>query len=301
MSNATSYPIAAIDSYLGTTQNFKLYNINGINAYILNFSEGTLSGGTSPAWTVSASNPIITKAVLLADSNPIVSLDVAPLQEYVYNFLGIAPTGLDFVIPIADLDPRYKGQYIADTEFPSWQYTDVELQLTFNSLANLTSGSPTSSSGSTMTYEEQYIPRSSMSSKLFKVRKFMYKTALNIYQGVNDLTSYLPQTGTYKLLQFFTGTSSEYTSGANGLVSSVDLLLNQTSRPISTYYSLMQAKNQGEFGRTPSPGYASFLFSPTASGLNVADTNTLKNVDLQMYNTASATTYLNTLAVVYLA
>jgi len=301
MSTKIAYPQVPVDSYLGTVQNFKMHTINGIKAYILSFSEGTLSGGTDPAWTISASNPIITHIQLIADNNPIADYDVQQIQEYVWNYTKQAPDGLNFLIPLSDLDPRlrFNGQYIADTEFPSYDYTDVTLQLTFAPLSSLTSGSPTGSSGSTMNYNEDYVLRAQMSKTLFRPRRFQYRTTLNTINGINDLTSFLPQVGTFKAIQLFIGTASGYGSPSNSAVSNVNLLLNQTSRPLATIFSLLRTKNIATFGRSPSTGFATLLFSPGANGLNLSNTDVLKNVDLQLNNTTSAPVYVSALATIY--
>ncbi len=298
----TSYPQKTVDSYLGTTQQFKMFNINGVKDYAISFSEGTLSGGTTPTWNISASNPIITHVTVLANNNPIIDTDIIPLQEYMENYTGQSPDGLNFVIPLSDLDPRFNGQYIADTELPTFDYTDVELELTFASLSTLTNGSPTSSSGTTMDYAEDIIPRAQVSSNLFSVRRFMYSTGLSNVSGFNDLTQYLPQVGTYKALQMFasTSTSDPYRNGSNSAITNVELLLNQTSRPLSTKFSLLRNQNISTFRRSPSTGYATILFSPSTSGLSTANINELKNLDLRVYNNESATTQLISLATIYI-
>ena len=48
------------DNLYGTTYSFSLNRNNPILKYNLTFVEGTLSGGTSPAWNISAQNPAIT-------------------------------------------------------------------------------------------------------------------------------------------------------------------------------------------------------------------------------------------------
>jgi len=299
MSTTIAYPQVPIDDYLGTPQNFKMKTINGIKAYILSFAEGTLSGGSSPAWTISASNPIITHVAIIADNNPIANYDVAQIQEYIWNYTKQAPDGLNFVIPLSDLDSRFDWQYIADTEFPSYDYTDVTLQLTFAPLSALTSGSPTGSSGSTMNYKEDYVLRAQMSKTLSKPRRFQYNTTLTVTNGINDLTSFLPQVGTFKAIQLFVGTASGYGSPSNTAVSNVNLLLNQTSRPLATIFGLLRNKTIQTFRRTPSTGFATLLFSPVANGLNLSNTDVLKNVDLQLNNTTSANVYVSALATIY--
>jgi len=299
MATSIAYPQVPVDNYLGTLQNFKMNTINGIKAYVLSFSEGTLAGGTDPAWTISASNPIITHVAIIADNNPIADYDVAQIQEYIYNYTKQAPDGLNFLIPLSDLDPRFNGQYIADTEFPSYDYTDVTLQLTFAPLSSLTSGSPTSSSGTMMNYEEDYVLRSQMSKTLFRPRRFQYNTTLTTINGINDLTSFLPQVGTFKAIQLFVGTASGYGSPSNTAVSNINLLLNQTSRPLATIFSLLRNKNIATFGRLPDTGFATLLFSPVANGLNLSNTDALKNVDLQLNNTTSSNVYISALATIY--
>ncbi|MEM0061509.1 MAG: hypothetical protein QW726_06235 [Fervidicoccaceae archaeon] len=297
---SVNYPTQTIDSFWGTTQQFKLYTINGIKAYVISINPGTLSGGSSPAWTISGTNPAITHITVKANNNPILDADTITLFERNANLMHISPDGLNYLIPLAL--PYYKGGYLPNTEFPSFEYTDVELVLTFAPLSQITSGSPTGSSGTEMNYSEDYILRQLVDTKkLLRPRVFQYSTILNNVNSYNDLTSFLPQVGTYQSIQLFASTNltSPYSGGSNTAITNVELLLNQVNKPLSTNFNLLRLQNAAAFGRSQDTGFATIQFSYGTSGLVTSDLNALKNLDLRVFNNTSSPVYLNALATIF--
>ncbi len=61
----STYPAISLDQDYGQTITVDLYRVDLVHDYVFSIVLGTLSGGTSPAWTVSASNPLITALTIL--------------------------------------------------------------------------------------------------------------------------------------------------------------------------------------------------------------------------------------------
>jgi len=148
-----SYPQIPLDNAYGTQVTIPLKRNNLIQKYLGVVTLGTLQGGTSPAWTVSGSNPLITHITITADNDVLLDMDTDMLNEL--NKLGFlwAPDGLTFRIDMTDIDFE-NSKNVDGTEFPSYSYNNITLTLTIAPLANVTSGSPTGTSGTTFSLVE---------------------------------------------------------------------------------------------------------------------------------------------------
>jgi hypothetical protein len=293
-----SYPAIVLDSAYGTTIQIPLSRVNGVKQYNLVVNLGTLSGGTSPAWNVSGSNPLITHVKIQADNDTVFDLDSQAIFELNKLLWGIQPNGTTYLIPVADLEYRIRAQFIPATELPTYAYNQLILYLTIAPLSQVTTGSPTGSSGTVAYLTESYTPRAQMPSALYKVRKYQRVARLSV-TGRNDLTNFFSQTGSYKSVLLFANTGNSYSTGSNSLITNINLVLNDQSYPVQTTFANLQAENTADFVSPPDTGYAMLVFSHATGGLDLSNINTIKAVDLQVYTTATG--YLEGIFTEYLA
>jgi hypothetical protein len=289
--NYFKYPAQYVDSFWGTTQQFSLKKNNLALGYDIHISLGTLSGGSSPSWSVSASSPVITHAKIEADNETILDLNINDLQEFLRVTKSIVPNGVDFHIDITDFDLKTKKEFF-QTGFPSWEASDYTLYLTFAPLSAVTSGSPSSSSGTQMFLVERDVKRSLVDFQLFRVKKGEVSTSLTS-TGYNYLSSFLQRVGAWKLILL--------NAGSDSLISDLELKLNGDITLISTYWQNLKQSNFAEFSITPDNGYAMIVFQKDNNLedlLPLGDVHLITDVDLII--NANSTGTLTAMYVQYL-
>ncbi len=290
-----------VDQYWGSTLDIDLKNTDLVMDYDVVLVPGTLEGGTSPAYTDTYLNPLVASVKLEADNDTFISADVPQLNELNRLLRGISsPPGNAFKIHMTAPDFS-KKHYIKETGFPSYAFVNNVLHVTLPPLSQVTSGSPTGTSGSTLYLVEHDIARASVDFELFKFKMLKIGSTLGI-SGDNDLTNYLATDAFYQALLHFAYTSQTapiYTSGSNSLVNYMDLIINNNVYLFEDFYSTLQSDNQAEFGLSPDAGFALQIFMGDENPedlLNLSSAVVNKNVNLKV-NT-SATGYLNTLKLV---
>ena len=291
-----------VDNYWGSTVDIDLKNTDLVTDYDLVIVPGTLDGGSSPAYTDTYLNPLVSSVKLEADNDTRVSADVPQLNELrrlVRNISGMS--GSQIKIPMTALDFS-KKTYIKETGFPSYSFVNNILHVTLPPLSQVTSGSPTGTTGSTLYLVERDIMRSSVDFKLFKYKMLKISSALSL-TGDNDLNNYLATDAFYQALLHFAYTSQTapiYSSeGSNSLIKYMDLIINNSTYLFEDYYATLQADNQSEYGRAPDTGFALQQFMDTDNPsdlLNLSSSVVNKNVNLKVNTSASG--YLSTLKMV---
>ena len=132
-----------VDNYWGSTVDIDLKNTDLVTDYDLVIVPGTLDGGSSPAYTDTYLNPLVSSVKLEADNDTMVSADVPQLNELrrlVRNVSGMS--GSQIKIPMTAMDFS-KKTYIKETGFPSYSFVNNILHVTLPPLSQVTSGSPT--------------------------------------------------------------------------------------------------------------------------------------------------------------
>ena len=252
------YPPYSLDSLLndgGGTLTIRLQRNALISKYKIYVVLGQLNGGTSPTWTVSKTNPIITQLSVISDNDTIIFATTDMLQEYNYLFQHVSPNGLSFSIPMSDYTAEGNKE-IEGTQFDSTKYINNELYVTVPPLSQVTSGSPSSSSGTYLyLVEEQYTKRPS---KLVTVKKLTSETTLSI-TGENELVPdpFLTTDGAYKMVL--------YQQSQNGVLSdnyilSTKIELNGRITIADDYISTLKLRNQSIFKVVPDVGYFAHVF-----------------------------------------
>ena len=296
------YSPIVIDNDWGSVIDIDLKNTDLVTDYDLVVVPGTLDGGTSPAYTDTYLNPLVQSVKLEADNDTMISADVPQLNELrmlVRNVTGL--TGTSFKIPMTAMDFS-KKTYIKETGFPSYAFVNNVLHVTLPPLSQVTSGSPTGTTGSTLYLVERDISRASVDFQLFKYKMLKISSSLGI-TGDNDLTNFLATDAFYQGMLHFGYTSQTapiYSSeGSNSLINYMDLIINNSVNLFEDFYSTMQADNQAEFGKAPDTGFALQVFmndDNPSDLLNLSSAVVNKNVNLKVNTTASG--YLSTLKMV---
>ena len=294
VTQALTYNPVIIDSLLnngGGSIDIPLKRTQGVTSYSLIVVEGTLNGGTSPAWTVSSSNPIITYVNVSADESPLYQAHTAMIQVLNNLVNRKSPNGLIFELDMSDRDYSQNGTLIPNTEFPSFLFTQNTLSITVPALSAVTSGSPTSSSGTTLYLVENDIPRAITQSNLSSLRKVVhleFSTAMSNI-GNNDLTNFVAQTGAYKAILLFanTGSTQNFADGSDSIVNSIEIRVNDTVIVSQDFWSSLKSSNLSLFGQTPLVGYAMKVFTETDNAYNISNTQAITSFNFKV-NTASA-------------
>lgn len=300
------YPTRAVNlSSSLQTVDYDLKRTKGVIGYNLLVKEGTLTGGTSPAWAVTKSEPVMTHVKVQADNETLLDLDAGLLQEYSSLVFGDAPDGLHLYAEMVDRDYKTGHEFI-ETVFPSYQYNQIQMSVTFNTIANVTTGSPTAAPV-TLYMSEVDIERADLVNakvQLATVKKIQGSSTLSL-TGDNDLTSFLGQTGAYKSVLYFVSTAQvsdgAYTSGTDSDIEYVDLILNDTSTIRSDYWQLMKNQNKNLFKQATDTGFAMQVFqndSEISKLLNLADVQNVKSVNVKV-NTSTNPLYLYAMKVLY--
>lgn len=284
------YPAVNLDSNYGQVVQVKLNTVNLAKEYIFSVAEGTLNGGTSPAWTVSGSNPLVTHVTVKADNQTIYDADYSTVAEELKDFNGFSSTGLSLWLKMGLADLLNQGKLFESTVFPSFQFNQVYLYLTIASLGTITSGSPTSTSGTTLYLTEQVIDRALVNFPILKTVKLQF-SASQALTGENHNTSLLSLDGLYAYMQV---------NGVNDTdVSYLKLLINSGSIIFDDYWTSIKAENASLFKSSPSTGYAYLVFSDDGSVdkmMALNNPNVLKSVDFVVDTTTSpiTTTFFKT-------
>jgi hypothetical protein len=296
---STVYPAVVLDGQYGQTIEVDLYKVDLVHEYIMNVVEGTLNGGTSPAWTVSATNPIITHVSIYADNEPIFDSDYQLFMEEAKLFRNYAPNGLNGMLAMGVQDLSQKGKVFTLTAFPSYKFSQIKMKLTIAPLANITSGSPTSTTGTTLYLQEQVTPYAAIprpNGKLMPVmqtKKLQISSPLSL-SGINDLTEFLSKDGAYAYILFasMTGSAVNYSNLSNSIISEMKLEINNSVTKFDDYFSILQAEDQAILHNTPDAGYAVKIFSEDGAYSDFLDLtpNDLKRVDLKVTTSSSGNT-----------
>jgi len=293
MKKTVPYPQIVLDDKYGTTFAIDLFRTDAIRKYVFSITEGTLNGGSSPAWTVSGTNPIITHVQIKADNDTIYDIDTIPSQN-LYTLLHSGSfNGLNYNIQLTDIDYQSKKEFEL-TVFPSYAYNQVKMYITVAPLSQITSGSHTSTTGTVMNLVEYDIDRSSVNFPPLRVKKLQFATTLSI-NGENDLTTFLSQDGSYKDLMLIAQSSQPSTAGlypntSDSLISKIGIIINNAYYPYSSYWSAIKQENQAIFGNSMPTGFVDLVFMPdneASNLLSLFDVNAIKNVNLKINTTAS--------------
>jgi hypothetical protein len=289
------YPAIIVDSYWGTTQQVQLKRTQGVQEYDITFVEGTLAGGTTPAWAQSKLLPLVAHWRIDADNTTIHDADAQLDEEYEWLSRGITPDGLNFVLTMCDVD-YHTGNLLEHSIFPSFAFSQNVLSITFPALASVTTGTPTSSTGTTMYITEVAVPRSLMTFKPLLVKRLQTSATLSA-TGDNIFATLLPQTGAYKSALFFISTSSSvsyanYANGSNTICDYIRLRLNDIVTDTEAWFGTLRSQDQVTFQRTPDTGYAMRVWmgdNDTSKLLALGDTTTVTGVELDVHTTGTGT------------
>lgn len=256
------YPPINLDNSYGQVVRVTLDKVDAVVDYLASITLGTLNGGTSPTWTVSGANPLITHISVKANNQTIRDFDAQILYEYMKMARGQAVNGVSYEIPMTDIQYASKHR-ILNSLFPSYSYTQIYLELTINTLENLTSGAPTGTTGTTLYLTEQSLARSSINFKIFDFRMLQIGENLPLV-GNNSLTQFLATDGYYKSLMYFASTAGTYATASDSLVNTIELILNLRSTIKQAYWQSLKLGNQALFGQAPDTGYAVEVFMENA-------------------------------------
>ena len=232
-----AYPQVTIDGTYGTQVTINLKRNNLIQKYLGVVTLGSLTGGTSPSWSVSGSNPLITHVTLTADNDVLLDMDTDMLNEI--NKLGFlwTPDGLTFRIDMTDIDFE-NSKNVDGTEFPSYSYNNITLTLTIAPLANITTGSPTGSSGTTFSLVE-YASVYPNTIPLVKVKKLQSEYVLNA-TGLNQVvpSPFYTLQGAFKLVLYKMISGG---AGSDSAISKMKLTINDSNIIYDEYYNTKKA------------------------------------------------------------
>ncbi|MEM0143021.1 MAG: hypothetical protein QXL94_03605 [Candidatus Parvarchaeum sp.] len=289
------YPQVSLDGQYGQVVSIKLNTVNLVKEYLFSIVEGSLVGGTSPAWTVSGTNPLITHITIKGDNQTIYDADYSTVAEELKLFNGFSSSGLSLWIKMGLQDLLNQGKLFEQTVFPSFKYNQVYLYLTVAPLANVTSGSPTGTSGTTLYLTESDIDRSQVNFPILKTVKLQF-SASQALTGENHNTSLLSLDGLYAYMQVFGQADSD--------ISYLKLVINTSNIEFDDYFSSLKAEDASIFKVAPDNGYAYLLFSEDGSidkMLALDNPNALKSVDFIVDTTTSplTTTFFKTEIVGY--
>ena len=293
-----SYPQVTLDGTYGTQVSIPLKRNNLIQKYVGVVTLGSLTGGTSPAWTVSGTNPIITHVTLTADNDVLFDMDTDMLGELVKLGFLFSPDGLTYRIDMADID--FEASHNIDgTEFPSYAYNNITLTITIAPLANITSGSPTGSSGTVFSLVE-YAAVYSKAIPLVKVKK-LQNTITGLVSGLNQVVPSPVYTlqGAYKLVLYkvLSGTSPSDTA-----VSKMKLLINDSNVLYDEYFNVKKADNNQLFNISLDTGFAADVYMPDSkdpSRLLVLLNPAVTRVVEQDFTTTAANVSVKAVKIIY--
>ena len=130
--------VGKIDYVSGSKADFKIPTDHFIHAINIRIELGSLSGGTDPSWNSDANEKIVKSIRLVGDGTKVI-------KNYDWDMMkNIA------IVNREKLPDGYGKIYFTDPKIseakplPAWIFTSLILEVEFESLSNLTSGSPTS-------------------------------------------------------------------------------------------------------------------------------------------------------------
>src|SRR5487761_2405579 len=283
-----AYPQITVDGTYGAVISTQLFRTQFINAYELQFVEGTFVGGTSPAWAISGTAPVITHVSLTVDNETIFDADYQMIANYEQLISGKTPDGEAFTVRISDINFSQGKAEIEITGLPSWKFNQIIMLLTINSLANITTGAPTGTSGSAIQLVERGSPRASAQGVTPVVVKHLQVAQTLPITGINDLTQYLSQDGKYKDVFLYVDTGTAYAAPSDTAVSRLKLVINSTTTVKDSYWQAMKAAARAITGQLPGTGYNLISFMPDNTPSKLLALNNVQaitNVDLQATTT----------------
>ena len=273
------YPAVNVDAKYGTVVEVALHKTDWVKGYLVTFSEGTLSGGTSPAWTIAKTNPAFSNLQVNYDSDVRFNMSGKSTQEYVYLVRNGAENGLTFYVPMEDYDYASK-KAIEGTYGKSFIHSDNKLYVTLPALSSLTSGSPTGSSGSEIQITEvTVIAPHNLSSAI--VKKIEIGGSLPA-DGSNYLNDFIATGLAYKALLW---------SFSAGTLSYVKITVDNKAIVLDDYFTNMQYGNQHDFGQLPDNYYALTEFMKTEDTAELLNLVNSKSTTLEVNTSAASMTF----------
>ncbi len=278
------YPVVSLDSAYGTVVQVKLNNVNLVKEYLFSIVEGSFVGGTTPAWTVSATNPLITHVTIKADNQTFYDADYSTVAEELRDFNGFNSNGLSLWIKMGLQDILNQGKLFESTVFPSYLFNQAYLYLSVAPLSAVTSGAPTGTSGTQLFLTENDIDRNQVNFPILKTVKLQFASSQGI-TGENHNTSLMSLDGLYAyiLMNAINDTNISY----------VKLLVNSDKIEFDDYWASIKGEDASVLKVTPSTGYAYLMFSEDGSiekMLALDNPNALKSVDFVIDTTTSPVT-----------
>jgi hypothetical protein len=260
-----------INSGGGTTE-IKLHRNDVLLGLQANIVLGSLSGGTSPAWTVSASNPVITQFALNVSGNNLFSVSTLLQYEKMKLLKGIPGNGQNLLIDVADMNLT-DWHYMEMTGLPTFNYSDVSLKIQLPALSSLTSGSPTASSGTTLYLTELVVPREQALAfipKFIKVGTVQVNfNAINTGTGELTLPDFVQLGYAYKDMLLFTSSSNNFISGSDNIVNYFKVKVNNSIDIIDDFWQILKFDVANLFRVIPDAGfnYITFMQSGNLNNL----------------------------------
>jgi hypothetical protein len=278
-----------VNGQFGTTQAITLKRSQGVLRYSLLCDSLTATGGTTPTVTVSNLLPIVTNVTVQADDDTLFNVDMVPWLEYqrLIQSQTVAQTGYAFDIDMAATDMRRRGELLPATLLRSFQYAQVTMNVTFNAIANITTGSPTTYS-TKVHLTELDINRDLIEKLPVMVCKRLQGTqTAGVTNGVNDFVTAFPQTGLLRaaMLVAQTSVSTTYANLSNTEFTNLKLVINDSFTETATTWLALQNQNRSFFGTAPNTGFAVKVWAPTVETgqlMNVSDTQKVTAIDLQV-------------------
>lgn len=289
----------------GSTTSVQLKRTQGVMRYTLLCDTLTVSGGTTPTSIVSNLLPVITHVQVQADDDTLFDVDMVMWLEYLRLVQGLqaAQTGYEFDIDMADMNYRSRGDLLPATLLRTFQYAQVQMNITFNAIANITTGSPTSYSTKVHLTETDINRDLIQQLPVFVVKKLQGVQTVTA-STLNSLTQAFPQTGLLKAAFFAaqTSASSSYANLSDTVITNVNLVLNDSFNETTTTWLMLKKQNKGLFSTNPNTGFALKIWSPTAETgkfLNISDTQKVTSVNLQVQEALGDTATLSIMRIFY--
>jgi hypothetical protein len=271
----------------GTVVPIQLKRTQGVMRYTLIADAPTLAGGTSPASVITNLVPAVTHVQVQADDDTLFDVDMVMWLEYLRLVQGLAAaqSGLEFDIDMCDLDYHRRGAMLPATLLRTFQYAQVQMNVTLNAYATITSGSPTTVTSKFHLTETDINRDLIQNLPVFVVKKLQGVFTLTA-STQNSLTQAFPQTGLLKAAFMATNTtvSATYANLSDACIGALQLVLNDSFNETTTSWTMLKRQNRSLFGLAPGTGFALKIWSAqaeTGKFLNISDTQKVTSVNLQ--------------------
>lgn len=294
------YPDKNVDALYGSTVEIDLNTVNALVALTISFLGGTLTGGTSPAWTLKQTatpyNLAITHITIKADNETVKDFDtVMKLEEEMLDSASLPYASDSSTAPIqsitiglADYDEKL-AEFVQHTSLQAWRVSNLQLYLTIAALTSITSGTPTGTSGSVIRVTEEVIDRG-IYPKIPQILAEELQTNFNLAAtGDNDYST-LPKTGAIKRMLIFVGGTSAGASGSDSLVDAIKVIRNATDYLFNQQWYNLKSANKKAYGIAPDIGFVMLRFvkhGNIGQALKTNDPDVVKSLDID-FHTASA-------------